>query len=53
MFSSATIWIINLIYYIRNHYEGAADYEKLLAYSKENNIEFDYTTSSFTLIAYS
>lgn len=34
------------IYYIRNHYEGATDYEKLLAYGKENNIEFDYTTGS-------
>ena len=34
------------IYYIRNHYEGANDYEKLLAYGKENNIEFDYTTGS-------
>ena len=34
------------IYYIRNHYEGASDYEKLLAYGKENNIEFDYTTGS-------
>lgn len=31
------------IYYIRSHYEGANDYEKLLAYGKENNIEFDYT----------
>lgn len=34
------------IYYIRSHYEGANDYEKLLAYGKENNIEFDYTTGS-------
>ena len=34
------------IYYIRNHYEGATDYEKLLAYGKENNIEFDYTTGA-------
>ena len=34
------------IYYIRNHYEGANDYEKLLAYGKENNIEFDYTTGA-------
>lgn len=34
------------IYYIRSHYEGATDYEKLLAYGKENNIEFDYTTGS-------
>ena len=34
------------IYYIRNHYEGATDYEKLLAYGKENNIEFDYITGS-------
>ena len=34
------------IYYIRNHDEGATDYEKLLAYGKENNIEFDYTTGS-------
>lgn len=34
------------IYYIRSHYEGASDYEKLLAYGKENNIEFDYTTGS-------
>ncbi|WP_081103448.1 DUF3114 domain-containing protein [Streptococcus parasanguinis] len=34
------------IYYILNHYEGATDYEKLLAYGKENNIEFDYTTGS-------
>ena len=34
------------IYYIRNHYEGTTDYEKLLAYGKENNIEFDYTTSA-------
>ena len=34
------------IYYIRSHYEGANDYEKLLAYGKENNIEFDYTTGA-------
>ena len=34
------------IYYIRSHYEGATDYEKLLAYGKENNIEFDYTTGA-------
>lgn len=34
------------IYYIRSHYDGANDYEKLLAYGKENNIEFDYTTGS-------
>ncbi len=34
------------IHYIRSHYEGANDYEKLLAYGKENNIEFDYTTGS-------
>ena len=34
------------IYYIRSHYEGATDYEKLLAYGKENNIKFDYTTGS-------
>ena len=34
------------IYYIRNHYKGATDYEKLLAYGKENNIKFDYTTGS-------
>ena len=34
------------IYYIRNHYEGANDYEKLLAYGKENDIEFDYTTGA-------
>lgn len=34
------------IYYIRSHYEGETDYEKLLAYGKENNIEFDYTTGS-------
>lgn len=34
------------IYYIRNHYEGVNDYEKLLAYGKENNIEFDYTTGA-------
>ena len=34
------------IYYIRSHYDGATDYEKLLAYGKENNIEFDYTTGS-------
>lgn len=34
------------IFYIRSHYEGANDYEKLLAYGKENNIEFDYTTGS-------
>lgn len=34
------------IYYIRSHYEGATDYEKLLAYGKENNIEFDYSTGS-------
>lgn len=34
------------IYYIRSHYEGANDYEKLLAYGKENDIEFDYTTGS-------
>ena len=34
------------IYYIRSHYEGATDYEKLLAYGKENDIEFDYTTGA-------
>lgn len=34
------------IYYIRSHYEGATDYEKLLAYGNENNIEFDYTTGA-------
>lgn len=34
------------IYYIRSHYEGANDYEKLLEYGKENNIEFDYTTGA-------
>ena len=34
------------IYYIRSHYEGANDYEKPLAYGKENNIEFDYTTGA-------
>ena len=34
------------IYYIRSHYEGANDYEKLLAYGKENDIEFDYTTGA-------
>lgn len=34
------------IYYIRSHYEGATDYEKLLAYGKENKIEFDYTTGA-------
>lgn len=34
------------IYYIRSHYEGENDYEKLLAYGKENDIEFDYTTGS-------
>ena len=34
------------IYYIRSHYEGEKDYEKLLAYGKENNIEFDYTTGA-------
>lgn len=34
------------IYYIRSHYEDANDYEKLLAYGKENNIEFDYTTGA-------
>ena len=34
------------IYYIRSHYEGANDYEKLLAYGKENKIKFDYTTGS-------
>ena len=34
------------IYYIRSHYEGTTDYEKLLAYGKENNIEFDYTTGA-------
>ena len=44
--SSATIWIVKRFYYIRSHYEGANDYEKLLAYGKENNIEFDYTTGS-------
>lgn len=34
------------IYYIRSHYEGANDYEKLLAYGKENKIKFDYTTGA-------
>ena len=34
------------IYYIRSHYEGANDYEKLLAYGKENKITFDYTTGA-------
>ena len=34
------------IYYIRSHYEGETDYEKLLAYGKENDVEFDYTTGS-------
>ncbi len=34
------------IYYIRSHYDGANDYEKLLAYGKENDIEFDYTTGA-------
>ena len=34
------------IYYIHSHYEGANDYEKLLAYGKENKIKFDYTTGA-------
>lgn len=34
------------IYYIRSHYESANDYEKLLAYGKENKIKFDYTTGA-------
>ena len=34
------------IYYIRNNYEGASDYEKLLAYGEEQGLTFDYTTGA-------
>lgn len=34
------------IYYIRNNYEGASDYEKLLAYGEEQELTFDYTTGA-------
>ena len=34
------------IYYIRNNYEGASDYEKLMAYGKEQGLTFDYTTGA-------
>ena len=34
------------IYYIRNNYEGASDYEKLLAYGEEQGLAFDYTTGA-------
>lgn len=32
--------------YIRNHFEGANDYEKLQAYAKKYQLEFDYTTGA-------
>lgn len=34
------------IYYIRNNYDGANDYEKLLAYGREQGLTFDYTTGA-------